>query len=146
MQGFFLGGVVSGAVQIGQVTGHLPSGLNTAGLVDASGMPLAGVTCALSAAVDPATRSPLPGVLRYGCVVPGGPLRPWSGTLRLGGVPTDRQLKVCRFTLPESAAAPDVTPAQRHVQPYRDVAQSMDNQNYFIDASSSAHCPRIDGL
>ena len=72
----------------------------------------------------------------------------WAGTVRLaapslhrGGGGGGGNLRVCRFQYPVTNG---VTANQRNVQPYAQVAESLDSQNYVI--TGAAACPEVDGL
>ena len=60
--------------------------------------------------------------------------------MRLGGVTTSGNYKVCRF---QYAASAFVDANERNVQPYVNVGESLDNQNYYIENSNNNNCPTI---
>ena len=120
-----------------------PTGINTSALAgwDSSGGKA--VSCIYQAATDQNTGAVISGYQYYLCVVPVTVAGTWSGTIRLGGVPTNADYKVCRFQYPVD----DFTSTnERNVQPYSNVSASIDNQNYYIDTSSSNACPTVGGL
>ncbi len=73
----------------------------------------------------------------YLCVVPLEGSLLWSGTVRLGGVPTTGNYIVCRYQYTQT----NLTANERNVQPYLDVNTSMDEQNYLVTTSATATCP-----
>jgi len=119
-----------------------PNGLaiSSAGVQGASS-----VTCAVTSATDPTSGATISGYRYYLCVVqvPSAGAG-WSGPLALAAPALNSgstQLLVCRFEFP---AVQGLTPNQRNMQPYSQVAESLTNQNYVLSASTS--CPTVDGL
>ena len=102
------------------------------------------VTCSIGAAVNQNNGTNLAGYKYYLCVVSvPSEGAPWSGTLRLSGAGLNAgpDYLVCRFQFADAGGA---TPNQRNVQPYADVAESIDNQNYVITTGNS--CPVVSDL
>ncbi|WP_284618230.1 type IV pilus modification PilV family protein [Aquabacterium humicola] len=121
-----------------------PTGL----LVSSTGLTgTTGVTCSLNNAVDQNTGTAITGYKYYLCVisVPSAGA-PWAGTLRLGGTGLNSgatNYKVCRFQYPTGNGA---TANQRNVQPYTQVSESLDNQNYILSTSGGPNCPTVTSL
>lgn len=126
----------------------LPTGVNTSGL---NGWDVAGgipISCIYTRATDQNDNIPPPTATialahYYLCIIPvtaTGAGSAWSGTLRLGGLPTTSDYKVCRFQYPTSSY---LTANMRNAQPYVGVNESLDNQNYYITNSGGASCPSI---
>ena len=69
----------------------------------------------------------------------------WSGIVKIGGLPIgpNKYFKVCRF---QYLAETGSNNNQRNVQPYSNVKESIDNQNYFISTNTMPTCPIISGL
>lgn len=133
--------IIAGYISLSS-TSTFPAGLlvSTAQLTNTTG-----VTCSLSGAVDQNTGAALTGYKYYLCVVsvPAAG-EAWSGTLRLGGTGLNAgatNYLVCRFQYP---VASGVNTNQRNVQPYANVAESLDNQNYVLTTTGS--CPTITSL
>lgn len=123
---------------------EVPTGINTSSV---SGVNSAGgsVSCAYGVATDQTTNAVLTGFKYYLCVIPVVEGAGWSGTLRLSGLwplasNNGSRWLVCRF---QYAAGPTTTDNQRNVQPYADVKESLDNQNFYIASSSSGTCPTL---
>jgi prepilin-type N-terminal cleavage/methylation domain-containing protein len=80
---------------------------------------------------------------RYTCAVPlAANSAGWSGFINMGGglsLLTLSTVRVCRYRYPE---APDTDPNRRNVQGYRNVTESLFNQNYVI--STGPTCSQID--
>jgi prepilin-type N-terminal cleavage/methylation domain-containing protein len=116
--------------------------VSTAGL---SG--ITGANCTLGDAVNQNTGAAISGYKYYLCVVsvPSAGA-PWSGTVRLGGSGLNSgatDYKVCRFEyLPGNGA----TANQRNDQPYQQVSESLDNQNYILTTSGGPNCPTVTQL
>lgn len=70
----------------------------------------------------------------YLCVVPLASPFLWSGTVRVGDVPTTSSYVVCRYQYSD----PGLTANERNVQPYVNVSMSMDEQNYRIVAAANS--------
>lgn len=113
--------------------------INTAGLSGQSN-----ATCSLSTATDQSTGNAITGYKYYLCVI-GMPAAnaAWSGTLRLAAptLNSGSNFRVCRFQYPEAAG---ISANLRNVQPYAQVGESLDSQNYVITGSGS--CPTVNGL
>ncbi|MDO9285353.1 MAG: hypothetical protein Q7U26_10680 [Aquabacterium sp.] len=118
-----------------------PTGLaiHTGGINGESGM-----TCSVSNAVDQTTGAAISGYKYYLCVVsmPSSGAA-WSGSIKLAGsgLHAGSDLLVCRFQYP---AANGIGANQRNVQPYSQVAESLDSQNYVI--TDNASCPTVNSL
>jgi prepilin-type N-terminal cleavage/methylation domain-containing protein len=80
---------------------------------------------------------------RYTCALPlTANSAGWSGFINMGGglsLLTLSTVRVCRYRYPE---APDTDPNRRNVQGYRNVTESLFNQNYVI--STGRTCSQID--
>jgi len=134
--------IVAGYVSLNG-SASFPSGLvmNTAQL---SGHVPGQTTCSLSDAEDQNTGNPIAGYKYYLCVVSvpseGGA---WSGTMRLAAPALNTgstHYRVCRFQYADKNANDNMN----NIQPYVNVADSLDNQNYVITSAST--CPTITGL
>jgi hypothetical protein len=146
-QAYIVAGYVSGAVTTSGTSPFaptLPTGVNTYGVTGWDNSGGKTISCVYTRAVDQNnTSTVIAGYHYYLCVVPitlGGT---WDGTIRLGGVPTNANYKVCRFQYPSSSY---MTANMQNIQPYAGVNQSLDNQNYYIENSNNANCPTISGL
>ena len=140
--GYILSGYVSGDVtnnSSGAAT--LPTGINTNGLTgwDTS----RSIKCIYGQARDVSTNALINGYQYYLCVIPVAADGSYSGTVRLGGVPTNANYKVCRI---QYEASRFVDSNERNVQPYSSVAKSLDNQNYYILNSNNGDCEQIDSF
>lgn len=74
----------------------------------------------------------------YLCVIYTGQQVAWSGTLKIKGIPYDstdssKQFVNCRYQYKTSL----MNANQRNVQPYSLVQESLDNQNYLIEFSTT---------
>jgi type IV pilus assembly protein PilV len=80
---------------------------------------------------------------RYTCALPlTANSAGWSGFINMGGglsLLTLSTVRVCRYRYPE---APDTDSNRRNVQGYRNVTESLFNQNYVISTGST--CSQID--
>ena len=122
-------------------TGTFPAGLsvNTAQFTGSSG-----VNCSVSNAINQSTGLVIAGYKYYLCVVSvAAQAAPWSGRLRLSGAGLNAgpNYLVCRFEFPVDFGG---SANQRNVQPYANVAESLDSQNYVITDTSS--CPTVSTL
>jgi Tfp pilus assembly protein PilV len=132
--------ILAGYISLSGVS-TFPSGLaiNTAKLTGQSD-----ATCSVSDATDQSTGAAIAGYKYYLCVVsmPAANAT-WSGTARLAApaLNSGSNYRVCRFQYPVAAG---VTANQRNVQPYDQVGESLDSQNYLI--TSANNCPTINGL
>lgn len=134
------GHVVSGHIGRGSADIPWPTGIATAELLRQNPAAGWGIRCKLSEVLDPASGGPLTeghGSRYYLCVIPLQAPHAWSGTLRLGGVPTTGDLLVCRF---ESAVA-TLAANDRNVQPYENVRTSLRDQNFLIVKAPEGICP-----
>lgn len=127
----------------------LPTGINTSGLTGWD--TTAGViSCIYTRATDQNVLTPPPTATTYLahyylCVIPitlSGTGSAWTGFVRLGGLPTNSDYKVCRFQYPASSY---LTDNMRNFQQYVNVSESLDNQNYYIENSNGNTCPPITG-
>lgn len=132
---FILAGYISRTMNSFPSTLGLNLGLFSG--LDASREP----SCTLGDAVDQNDGSAISGYKYYLCILPMLPDTTWSGALRLSGMHTGTNYRVCRFQYPE---ADGLSANRRNVQPYADVNDSLDGQNYVITTSNS--CPTITGL
>lgn len=145
--GYILAGYVSGAIANSSTPiPTRPTGINTAAAsFDNTGGNV--ISCTYAVTKDQSTSANILTSHYYLCLIPvttGGGT--WSGTIRLGGVPTDSNYKVCRFEYAGAVTDSDAVKNSRNVQPYVSVNASLDNQNYYIDNSSGANCPTVQGL
>ncbi|MBC7728697.1 MAG: prepilin-type N-terminal cleavage/methylation domain-containing protein [Microbacteriaceae bacterium] len=100
------------------------------------------ITCSVSNAVDQTSQATISGYKYYLCVVSVASAgAPWSGRFQLSGMATGTNYQVCRFQYPVAAG---VSTNQRNVQPYSNVVESLDQQNYIITTGSS--CPTVQNL
>lgn len=99
------------------------------------------IACSIGDATDQNTGSTIDGYKYYLCILPVLPKGKWSGSVRLAGMATGTNHLVCRFEQPPSSGG---TPNVRNVQPYVDVGESLDSQNYVITGGGS--CPTVSGL
>ena len=143
---YIVAGYVSGAISNTSGTPAVPSGVNSNGVsfYSASGRT---ISCTYAIAKDVSTGANIPTSHYYLCLIPVAPANgTWSGTIRLGGIPTTGDYEVCRFEYPGSSAD---TPAQRNdrnIQPYVNVTSSIDNQNYIVATNNDGSCPVVGGL
>lgn len=121
-----------------------PTGLaiNTAML---SGIDPTKTICEVKEALNQNTGATIPDYRYYLCVltVPSEGAT-YSGSVRLAAsalASGSPGYKVCRFQFP---AGGDANDNMRNKQPYVNVGESLDNQNYVI--ASSGSCPTVDGL
>lgn len=116
-----------------------------------TGFNLAGITsylshgsteCTIGNATDQNTGALIANYKYYLCVVKVNTSgASWSGTIRLTGMSSGTDYLVCRF---QYAPAAGVSPNARNVQPYSNVIESLDQQNYYVTTASS--CPTVSGL
>jgi len=97
--------------------------------------------CTIGDAVDQNTGQTMSHYKYYLCIVPVTTDGTWSGTMRLAGMASGTDYLVCRMQFP---AAAGLSANARNVQPYSQVNDSLDNQNYIITTSGS--CPTVSGL
>jgi hypothetical protein len=114
-------------------------GVNTASLTGVS--PPGTAVCTTGNAVDQNSGLVVAGYKYYLCVIPVASGTAWSGTIRLSGMSTGTDYRVCRFQFPSGTAA---TNNELDIQPYTSVAESLDNQNYIITTNNT--CPTISSL
>jgi prepilin-type N-terminal cleavage/methylation domain-containing protein len=101
--------------------------------------------CDVVTATDQNTGSDIAGYKYYICVI-SVPTKgaAWSGKIRLAGSGLNNgatDYTVCRFEFP---AGGDANSNMRNSQPYANVSESLDNQNYVL--AKAAGCPTVDGL
>ncbi|CAM3847319.1 hypothetical protein [Roseateles saccharophilus] len=146
---YIVTGYISGAVSTG--TPLLPTGINTSQIAVTGPGGLHAISCTIGQALDQNSSSPIPGYLYYLCVIPMPATvdattgvttitGTWSGTIRLGGVPTTGNYIVCRF---QYATSSTVNSNLANVQPYSLVDRSLDDQNYYVATSSAGSCPTV---
>ncbi|MGQ3050395.1 MAG: type IV pilus modification PilV family protein [Roseateles sp.] len=138
---YLLAGYISGAVSNssgGAAT--MPTGINTHNLTGWDNSGGKTISCSVAQARDQNTAALIPNYQYYICVIPVAPNGAWSGRVKLGGVSTSGNLKVCRF---QYAATDFVNDNERNVQDYSGVNESLDNQNYHIENSANASCPTL---
>lgn len=130
------------------ITGYLSStgptlpavGVNTSDLSGLNATPI----CQYRDAFNQSTGAAIAGFKYYICVLPvTNTASGWSGTFRIAGIPTTANLVLCRFEYPASAF---ITDNERNHQPYSNVTQSLDLQNYILHSSSTGACPVLGGL
>lgn len=123
----------------------LPTGINTAGLTGWDSTGGKTISCIYTRATDqndlvlPPTATPELAHY-YLCVIPIVPGGTYAGTVRLGGIPTNSNFKVCRFQYANSAG---LTANMRNIQPYVGVSESLDSQNYYVENSNNNDCPTV---
>lgn len=129
----------------------LPTGINTSGLTGWDNTASKTISCIYTRATDQNDVTPPPTATTtlshyYLCVIPvtaSGVGSAWSGTIRLGGLPTTGIYKVCRFQYPASSY---LTDNMRNDGSYDNVTESLDSQNYYIENSTSDNsCPPVTG-
>ena len=130
--------IVAGYISLsGAATFPTGLGINSA-LVSAS----TGVSCSVANAVNQATGATIAGYKYYLCVVSVTSAgAAWAGQLRLAGMASGTDYRVCRFQYPTAAGA---SANQRNVQPYVSVTESLDQQNYILTTNNS--CPTVASL
>lgn len=123
-----------------------PSGVDTSVITGADPKTLEGIECEyrlLSADSNFILSINGSATYRYTCVIPlaAGSMG-WSGYLQLAGsLSLSLDARVCRYQYPDVAGS-DTN--RRNVQQYRNVTQSLFNQNYFFVIGSN--CGSQDGL
>lgn len=130
--------IVAGYISLsGTATFPASLGVNTS-LVSGS----TAISCSVSNAVDQTSQATINGYTYYLCVVSVAAVgSPWSGRFQLSGMAAGTNYLVCRFQYP---AAAGVSSNQRNVQPYSNVVESLDQQNYIVTSGSS--CPTVQNL
>jgi type II secretory pathway pseudopilin PulG len=120
-------------------------GINTASITNWDNSNGKLISCIYQPALNQNTQTAIPKTYYYICVIPSLTNQGWSGKVMIGGIPvgSNQTFKVCRFQYPTETGANN---NQRNVQPYTNVTESIDNQNYFIDTKSSSNCPIISSL
>lgn len=141
--GYIIAGYVSGSVTPTSGTPTMPTGINTSTLTGWDNSNGKAISCTYGQAKNQSTGAVISDYHYYVCIVPttasGGT---YSGTIRLGGVTTSGNYKVCRFQYDAGTS----TANERNVQPYVSVNESLDNQNYYIENSNNDTCPTIESL
>lgn len=94
------------------------------------------INCKFGDATDQTTGATISGYKYYLCVIPISnatvPPLAWSGTIRLGGLASSNVI-VCRYEYIDSNSSANA----RNVQPYINVSESMDSQNYMLQNANS---------
>lgn len=144
---FILAGYISGAIANSSLqTPTLPTGVNSTS-VSFDTSTGRSISCSYAVAQDQTTSAFILSSHYYLCVIPVATTNgSWSGTVRLGGIPTSANYKVCRFQYDGLASDSSDVQNQRNVQPYVRVSGSLDNQNYYIENSSSNSCPVVQNV
>jgi Tfp pilus assembly protein PilV len=121
-----------------------PTGVNFSGITrtDAASQ---GIRCDMSLAVSQATGATLDSMY-YLCVVPvvapsASVPASWSGTFRFGGVSTSSNYIVCRYQYTDG----DSDANDRNVQPYVNVQDALDQQNYRLATHNSGSSSSLSG-
>lgn len=137
VSGFVTGAVLPAGVPSAGALPTLPTGINTSAVEDedTSGGKL--ISCAYAVAKDQNTGANLANAHYYLCVIPLTSNGGWSGKLRLGGVATTANYKVCRIQFDPASG---LSANQLNDGFYENVQVSLDNQNYFIDNSPPDTC------
>ena len=122
----------------------LVTGINT-GSVSGANTASGPISCAYGAATDQSTGVVITGFKYYLCVIPVVEGAGWAGTIRLSGLwpvasNNSSRWLACRF---QYATGPTLNENQRNVQPYVNVKESLDNQNYYIASNNSGTCPTL---
>lgn len=123
-----------------------PDGINYAGVTSANNDD---INCKFGDATDQNTGAVLSEYKYYLCIIPVSdatdPPLTWSGTIRLGGIPaatsSDRHF-VCRYQFKDTTLSDNA----RNIQPYEDVDESTDSQNYVIHTGNGGSCPAADSV
>ena len=120
-------------------------GINTVSLTNWDNSNGKLISCIYQPALNQNTQTIIPKTYYYICVIPSLTNQGWSGKVMIGGIPVgpNQNFKVCRFQYPTETGA---NINQRNAQPYINVNESIDNQNYFIDTRNSSFCPVISSL
>jgi Tfp pilus assembly protein PilV len=129
------GYIISGYLSRSSNSLTWPTGMNFASVVrtDPGSQ---GIRCDISAAVNQATGTTLDTRL-YLCVIPvatpSSGAANWSGTWRFGSVSTSSDYIVCRYQYTSASSNAN----DRNVQPYVDVQETLDQQNYLLTTNNS---------
>jgi prepilin-type N-terminal cleavage/methylation domain-containing protein len=116
----------------------IPTGINYSAVSRNAAHATEGIRCLLAPATDQNDGTTIiAGYQYYVCVVPLESPFLWSGTVRLGGVPTSGDYVVCRYQYTQT----NIDANERNVQPYVNVNKSMDEQNYLVTQSAGGTCP-----
>ena len=99
------------------------------------------VDCSMGDATNQNTGGTIAGYKYYLCIIPVTTGGSWGGTLRLAGMNSGTDYLVCRMQYGPMAGVSDTA---RNVQPYVEVSDSLDNQNYVI--TTSGNCPTVSSL
>lgn len=114
-----------------------PNGVNLSTLTNVI---TADSKCKFGAATNQNTGDTLSNFYFYVCVLPVATAgSTWGGIVRLSGIPTGST--VCRYQYSDTNFIND---NERNVQPYSNVNQSLDNQNYVVYQHNSRACPLPD--
>ena len=122
---YIVAGYVSGAItNTGSNSPRIPSGINSDGVTfySATGRT---ISCSYAVAKDVSTGADISTSHYYLCLVPVAAANgTWSGTIRLGGIPTNGAYQVCRFEYPGSSSDLQAQRNERNIQPYVNVTSS----------------------
>lgn len=121
-----------------------PSGINHSGITLDQPFTGQAIRCLFSDATDQNTNALITadnGYKYYVCVVPLTAPFLWSGTVRLGSVPTTGNQIVCRYQYTQAG----LTANERNVQPYVNVNMSMDEQNYQVATHGASPASSLAG-
>ena len=123
----------------------LPTGINTSSLTGWDNSGGKTISCIYTRATDQNDIAPPPTATvllahYYLCLIPVTPGGTYSGRVRLGGMPVNSNFKVCRF---QFAASGSLTPNMQNIQPYVDVGESLDTQNYYVENSNNNNCATV---
>lgn len=101
-----------------------------------------GTECVIGNATDQNTGVLIPNYKYYLCVVkvPNSG-DSWSGKIKLTGMSSGTDYLVCRFQYPATAG---VSSNALNMQPYVNVTESLDQQNYYVTTANS--CPTVSDL
>jgi hypothetical protein len=128
------GYIISGYLSRSSNGLNWPTGMNFADIVRTDAGSQA-IRCDISAAVDQASGATLD-TMFYLCVIPvatpSSGTANWSGTWRFGAVSTTGNYIVCRYQYNSASS----TANDRNVQPYVNVQETLDQQNYLLTTSS----------
>lgn len=131
--------ILAGYVSRSMASWPATLGITTAGLTGLDGS--RPVQCSFADATDQNSGAVIAGYKYYLCILPITTGGAWSGIVRLTGMSSGTDYRVCRF---EQPAAAGITDDQRNVQPYSGVNESLDNQNYIV--TTAGGCPTVNSL
>ena len=137
---YIIAGYISGDSTWAGLATSLPTGINTDSINNASAGTISCSYSPTTQVTDQNTGAAVSGTYRYYlCVIPVASGGTWSGTMRLSGMTTSNsgsRWRVCRYEYPASTLFPNDN--ERNVQPYVNVASSLDSQNYYVTAGTCA--------